>query len=91
MLEVGRTMKGVIEMEKNCTLVKTLNVFDGKDGKKRNFVNYHLDFGNGVVIPITLRMYQASKTASKEDVERLESYNHDNYIRLNTLAFDVTK
>lgn len=91
MLEVGCTMKGVIEMEKNCTLVKTLSEFVGKDGKQHSYINYSLDFGNGIVIPITLRLYQVKAGAEKEDKERIESYNHDNNVRLNTLAFDATK
>lgn len=78
-------------MEKNCTLVKSLKTVKGKDGAERSFVNYFLDFGNGIVLPIQLREYSVGKDAKKEDVERVNRYNHDNYIRISTLAFDATK
>lgn len=78
-------------MEKNCTLIKTLKVVEGKDGQVKKFFNYMLDFGNGVVLPIVLREYVAKKDASKEDVAAVNQWNHDNSIRMSTLAFDCTK
>lgn len=83
-------------MEKNCTLVKKVVELKDKDGNpkknEKGFVirvtNYYLMFENGDLVPVECKRY-VTQSKDKKDIDKIEMFNRDNYVRFDTHAFKV--
>lgn len=74
-----------------CNLVKTKNVVKKKDKKTGQEIevvmtNFKLVFEGGAVIPVELKEYFTNDKNDTKKVEQLTRINHDNYVRMDSLA-----
>ena len=73
----------------NCNLVKTVKTVKKDDGKTVKFTNFALKFDNGEYIPVELKEY-TSNSSKKEEKEKIERINSQNYAKMCCLA-DLVK
>ena len=72
----------------NCNLVKVVvKSTIKKDGKdvEATFTNFYLEFDNGDVLPVECKYY-STRSQDKNDVEKINRINHDNYVKMSCLA-----